>query len=310
VHEVKQLVVLSGKGGTGKTTVTAALAQFLKPVVLADCDVEAPNLHLLLSPEIDKSFSLKVSRIARIDPQICDNCGACVEQCRYAAIEASEPVTVSEFSCEGCGVCAFVCPRDAIAFVEPDGAEVFIGTTPYGPLVGAELAVGEEASGKVVTRVRMEGQLLAVDSGLSLVIVDGSPGTGCPVIASMSGADLALIVTEPSLSGLHDLERILQVAQHFGITAIVCINKSDIAPELADEIRNRCQNAGIEVVADIPFYEEVVNSLRRGQPPIGNVPPEAEEAFERLAAAVSEHLQESMTGTLGARELPTPRADV
>jgi len=283
---MKQMVVLSGKGGTGKTTVTAALAQLLKPVVLADCDVEAPNLHLLLSPQADKSFALKVSRKARIDPQLCDGCGACAESCRYGAIVASDPFKVDAFSCEGCGVCGLVCPRDAVAFFEPDGAEVYTGTTPYGPMVGAELAVGEEASGKVVTRVRMEAQLLAVDTGLSLVIVDGSPGTGCPVIASMSGADLVLIVTEPSLSGLHDLGRILQVAEHFGVTAIVCINKSDIVPELAREMRERCRATGIEVVAEIPFSEGIVKSLRRGLPPIGNIPDDVEEPFVRLAGEI------------------------
>jgi MinD superfamily P-loop ATPase len=300
VPEMKQLVVLSGKGGTGKTTVTSSLAQLLNPVVLADCDVEAPNLHLLLSPQKNKSFPLKVSRKASIDPQLCDNCGICADHCRYDAIEAATVTfRVKEFSCEGCGVCSLVCPADAISFKEPDGAEVFTGTTPYGPMVGAELAVGEEASGKVVTKVREEAQLLAKETGLPLIIVDGSPGTGCPVIASLSGADFLLIVTEPSLSGLHDLERILQVAEHFGITAMVCINKSDIVPEIALRIRERCRDLGIEVAAEIPFSEEVVKSLRRGQPPIGNLPQEVEKRFQVLAAALSEMLGETMTETAG-----------
>lgn len=291
---MRQLVVLSGKGGTGKTTVTAALAQLLKPVVLADCDVEAPNLHLLLSPRVDGSFALKVSRKARIEPRLCDGCGACAESCRYGAVAASDPFKVDPFSCEGCGVCGLVCPRDAVVFLEPDAAEVYTCTTPYGPLVGAELAVGEEASGKVVTRVRMEAQLLAADTGLSLVIVDGSPGTGCPVIASMSGAHLVLAVTEPSLSGLHDLGRILGVAEHFGVPAIVCINKSDIVPEIAREIRERCRAAGIEVVAEIPFSEEIVDSLRRGLPPIGNVPGHVEEPFLRLAGEIDARVGEKV----------------
>jgi len=153
---------------------------------------------------------------------------------------------------------------------------------------GAELAVGEEASGKVVTRVRMEAQLTAHEAGLPLVIVDGSPGTGCPVIASLSGADLTLIITEPSLSGLHDLERILQVAVHFGIPTIVGINKCDIVPELADRIRRRCGELGIEVAAEIPFSGEVVEALRGGQPPVGNVPPEVEEPLRRLARVIEE----------------------
>lgn len=299
---MRQLVVLSGKGGTGKTTVTAALAQLLKPVVLADCDVEAPNLHLLLAPRTDKSFPLKVSRKARIDTGLCDGCGACAESCRYGAAPSSEPFAVDAFPCEGCGVCALVCPREAISFFEPDGAEVYTGETACGPMAGAELAVGEEASGKVVTRVRMEAQLLAADRDLPLVIVDGSPGTGCPVIASMSGADLALIVTEPSLSGMHDLERILRVAGHFGVPAMVCINKSDIVPELARETRERCRFLGIEVAAEIPFSEAVVESLRHGLPPVGNVPREVEEPLRAIAGAVSERLGIAAAEAGGRRE--------
>jgi len=296
---MKQLVVLSGKGGTGKTTVTAALAQLLEPVVLADCDVEAPNLHLLLSPRVERSFPLSVSRKASIDPGLCDGCGACAEACRYGAVVASDPCAVDAFRCEGCGVCGLVCPRDAVSFHEPEGAEVYIGSTPFGPMVGAELAVGEEASGKVVSRVRMEAQLLALDTGLPLVLVDGSPGTGCPVIASMSGADLTLIVTEPSLSGIHDLERILGVAEHFGVPPLVCINKSDIVPELAREIRERCRSLGIEVAAEVPFSEAVAESLRRGLPPVGNVPREVEDPLRKLAEVLPGGLNESLAGKRG-----------
>jgi MinD superfamily P-loop ATPase len=173
-----------------------------------------------------------------------------------------------------------------VTFYEPDGAEVFIGSTEYGPMAGAELGIGEEASGKVVTQVRMEGQLLGVEGDIPLVIVDGSPGTGCPVIASLSGADLAIIVTEPSVSGRHDLDRILEVTRHFGVPAIVSINKCDVNPEIAGEIKDSCARAGIEVVAEIPFREEIVEVLRSGRPPLGNIPPEVEEPIHRLAAKI------------------------
>jgi MinD superfamily P-loop ATPase len=284
---VRQLSVISGKGGTGKTTVTAALAQLLKPAVLADCDVEAPNLHLLLSPRVERSFILKVSSKAVIDPLLCDDCGACGENCRYGAIAASPCHRVDPFRCEGCRVCGLVCPQGAVSYLEPDGAEVFIASTPYGPMVGAELAIGEEASGKVVSRVRMEAQLLSMDGGLTPIIVDGSPGTGCPVIASISGVDLAVVVTEPTVSGSHDLDRILGVTGHFGVPAIVCINKWDINPHIAWEIEGSCGRKGIEVVARIPFREEAVEALRRGLPPIGNVPAEMEAPLSRLAEEIA-----------------------
>ncbi|OFW57991.1 MAG: hypothetical protein A2W01_10820 [Candidatus Solincola sediminis] len=282
---MKQLVVVSGKGGTGKTTVTAALAQLLKPAVIADCDVEAPNLHLLLAPHIEKSFTLNVSSKARIDPALCDSCGACEEHCRYSAITSS-PYLIDPFLCEGCKVCELVCPKKAVSFYEPGGAEVFIASTEYGPMVGAELAVGEEASGKVVTRVRMEAQLMSAESDISLVMVDGSPGTGCPVIASLSGANLALVVTEPTVAGRHDLGRILQVIEHFGVPAIACINKWDINPGIAEEIKDSCVAAGVEIAAEIPFREEVVEVLRSGRPPIGKVPDEVQAPIRRLAARI------------------------
>ncbi len=287
---MKQLVVISGKGGTGKTTVTAALAQLLGPLVLADCDVEAPNLHLLLRPDIEKSFLIQVSRKASIDSRLCDGCGECVKRCRFEAIAESDPLKVDAFRCEGCGVCGLVCPRGAIDYYEPEGAEVYSGLTPYGPMVGARLAVGEEASGKVVTRVRSEAQLISLNIGLPLIMVDGSPGTGCPVIASVSGADLALVVTEPSLSGWHDLERILQVANHFSVQPLVCVNKFDLFPEMSQKIKERCRQEGIEVVAEIPFSSQVVESLRQGKPPLGAVSREVEMPLKNLAKKLERRL--------------------
>jgi MinD superfamily P-loop ATPase len=289
-------VVVSGKGGTGKTTVTGALAQLLEPVTIADCDVEAPNLHLLLSPRVERSFSLRVSRVAVIEPLKCNGCGACVENCRYKAIDSQVTFRVDSFKCEGCRVCELVCPNEAVKFFEPEGAELFIASTPYGPLVGAELAVGEEASGKVVTRVRMEAQLICHDNELPLLIIDGSPGTGCPVIASLTGADLALVVTEPTVSGKHDLERIIQVTEHFGIPSLLCLNKYDLNRDIALQIEEFCLARGLEVAAEIPFREEVVEALRLGLPPIGHVPEEVERPLRSLALKLRSLLKEEPGG--------------
>ncbi len=285
---MRQIVVISGKGGTGKTTVTAALAQLLGPLVMADCDVEAPNLRIVFPPEAEDAFNVKVSRKASIDPGKCTECGLCAEHCRFGAIMPGSPYRVEPTSCEGCGVCGMVCPEGAVTFEMTDGARVTRMETPCGPLVEGSLFMGEEASGKVVTQVRMEAQVIAVDRGFELALIDGSPGTGCPVIASLTGADLALVVTEPTLSGLHDLERILQVAAHFSIPAMVCINKCDLNEEVAGDIARLCGERGVPVVARIPFSPEVVEVLRRNLPPIGNVPPEVEGPLRELASAVRE----------------------
>jgi MinD superfamily P-loop ATPase len=285
--EMRQMVVISGKGGTGKTTVTAALAQLLEPVVLADCDVEAPNLRILFPSPDQHSFDIKVSRKAAIDPEKCSSCGLCAEHCRFKAIASGPPFQVVATNCEGCGVCALVCPSEAVSFRMAEGARVTLAETFHGPLVEGSLAMGEEASGKVVTRVRMEAQAMAAEQGFELIIIDGSPGIGCPVIASLSGADLALVVTEPTLSGWHDLERILQVTSHFSIPAMACLNKCDLNAQVALDIARLCDKRGVRMAAKIPFNPEVVDVLRRGLPPIGNVPAEVESPLRELASAVT-----------------------
>lgn len=287
---MRQLVVISGKGGTGKTTVTAALAQLLEPVVLADCDVEAPNLRIVFAPLAERFFDVQVSRKAAIVADKCTECGECDEHCRFGAIVPGSPYRVEPTGCEGCGVCKLVCPSDAVAIEMTDGARVTRMTTSCGPLVEGSLFMGEEASGKVVTRVRMEAQVIAAEQGIGLIIVDGSPGTGCPVIASLTGADLALVVTEPTLSGRHDLERILQVADHFSIPSLVCLNKCDLNERVAEDVTRLCETREAPVAARIPFDSEVVDVLRRVLPPIGNVPPAVERPLHELAEAITGRL--------------------
>ncbi|MBC7247941.1 MAG: ATP-binding protein [Actinobacteria bacterium] len=289
---MKQLVVLSGKGGTGKTTVAAALAQLAGRSLIADCDVEAPNLHLVLKPSVTRAYTLKVSSKAEIDPEKCDRCGICEDSCRFEAIRAFR---VDPYACEGCGLCARLCPVQAVELVEREGAEVLLGETPYGPLVWARLAVGEEASGKVVSQVRMEAQALAAEKGYDLLVVDGSPGIGCPVIASVTGADLALMVAEPTLSGRHDLLRALQTASFFRIPSLVCINKCDINVEEAKRIRDASTAMGVEVVAEIPYLEELAEAARLSMLPLEAANGDIAALFRQLFERVMERMDARAT---------------
>lgn len=246
---MKQLTIISGKGGTGKTTVAAAFASLARGAVLADCDVDAPDLHLVLRPEVEREEEFIGSKVAirKID---CSRCGKCREACRFDAID--EEIRISEVKCEGCGVCAFVCPEDAIELEDRRTGTVYVSKTRFGPMIHAELGIGEEASGKLVTRVRQRAQELAGDDK-SLIIIDGSPGIGCPLIASITGADLVLAVAEPTVSGIHDLGRALEVAEHFGVRACVCVNKYDINEENTEKIEEFCRARGVPMVGKLPY---------------------------------------------------------
>lgn len=254
---MKQLTAISGKGGTGKTTITASLA-FLEDVVVADCDVDAPDLHLILKPEIKEREVYSGLKLAVVDREKCIECRECREHCRFDAI--NEDITINE-SCEGCGVCAYICPVDAIVLQERASGEVFSSLTRVGPMAHALLYTAEEASGKLVTMVRNEAKHLAEKYGKDMIIIDGPPGIGCSVIASMSGVDAVLIVTEPTVSGIHDMERVLQVTEHFGIRAMACINKYDMNEEKAWEIEQYCQGKGIEVVGRLPYSKTATEAM-------------------------------------------------
>jgi MinD superfamily P-loop ATPase len=261
---MKQIVVISGKGGTGKTVLTASFASLAKNKVMADCDVDAADLHLLLQPEIKERHEFRSGVTATIDKELCQGCGECVSVCRFNAI--SGDFTIDPISCEGCTICSYVCPVGAIKLEENLSGEWFVSETKYGPFVHAKLGIAEENSGKLVSVVRQKAKEIAEKENLDYVIIDGPPGIGCPVIASLSGIDLAVIVTEPTLSGIHDMERVAQVSKHFGVPTKVVINKYDINPDNSVEIKKICQKGDIEVVAQLPFSQKVSESIVQGVP--------------------------------------------
>jgi len=263
---MKQIVVVSGKGGTGKTVITASFASLAKNKVMVDCDVDAADLDLLLHPNIKETYKF-TGKVAKIDQDKCDRCGKCQETCRFEAInKINNNFVIDSVSCEGCGVCVYVCPQRAVKMVENPSGRWFVSETKYGPLVHAKLGVAEENSGKLVSLVKQRAKSIAEDEKKNLIIIDGPPGIGCPVIASLSGVDIALIVTEPTLSGIHDLERVLGVANHFGIKSLVCINKYDLNLENTQKIKSYCQDWGIEVAGEIPFDIAVTKALVMGKP--------------------------------------------
>ncbi|MGB3113344.1 MAG: ATP-binding protein, partial [Candidatus Omnitrophota bacterium] len=233
---MKQIVVISGKGGTGKTVLTASLAALAKNKVMADCDVDAADLHLLLKPSIKERHEFKSGATAFIDKRLCTECGRCVAVCRFDAV--SEDYAIDPVACEGCGFCYYACPVNAIKMQENATGEWYISDTRFGPLVHAKLGIGEENSGKLVTLVRQKAKEIAEKQRFDWVIIDGSPGIGCPVIASLSGVDFALVVTEPTLSGLHDADRVIKVARHFNIPVKVVINKYDLNVDMTNRIKD------------------------------------------------------------------------
>jgi MinD superfamily P-loop ATPase len=260
---MKEIVVLSGKGGTGKTSIVASFAALTKNAVFVDCDVDAADLHLLLKPVVKQSYEFWSGQVAYIDAARCNQCGLCQELCRFKAIIDFK---VDHTACEGCGFCYRICPCEAITMKENLAGEWFISDTKYGPMVHARLGIAQENSGKLVAIVRQKAKEVAKERGLDFIISDGPPGIGCPVISSVSGANLALLVTEPTLSGIHDLERVLGVCRHFGVPALVCINKYDVNLENAQQIERYCQTEGADVIAKIPFDNAFTEAMVRGVP--------------------------------------------
>ena len=260
---MKQVAIVSGKGGTGKTSIIASLAALAQgTAVFADCDVDAPDLHLILCPEILERREFYGIQRAFIDLEKCIQCGICQDACRFGAISDFEVETPL---CEGCGVCQLVCPEDAVDMRDVQAGEAYISQTRFGPMVHAELYPGEEASGKLVAMVREMARDLAAEKNLDLILIDGSPGIGCPVIASLTGVDLALVVTEPTVTGEHDLVRLLDVADHFGIKTTVCINKYDLNPEAARKIEELCGKRGVKIAGRLPYHTSVIEAMVKAQ---------------------------------------------
>ena len=260
---MKQIVVISGKGGTGKTVITGAFAALAKNKVMADCDVDAADLHLLLNPQIKERHLFKSGVTATVNKELCTSCGKCREICRFGAI--GEDFVIDPISCEGCAFCSFICPAGAIEMKENISGEWFVSDTRFGPMVHAKLGIAEENSGKLVAQVRQKAKQIAEKQNLDWVIVDGAPGIGCPVIASITGIDCALVITEPTLSGLHDAERVIGVTKHFGILTKLVINKYDLNLEMTERIEQYCQKSNISLIGRIGFNKSVVKAMVEGK---------------------------------------------
>ena len=259
---MKQIVIISGKGGTGKTVITAAFAALAKNKVMADCDVDAADLHLLLSPKILERYEFRSGKTAKIDRRYCQQCGKCITACRFSAI--SQDFVVDPISCEGCAFCSYICPAEAIKMEENTSGEWFISDTRFGSMVYAKLGVASENSGKLVTLVKQKAKELAEKENSDWIFVDGAPGIGCPIIASLSGVDFALVVTEPTLSGLHDARRVVGVARHFRIPVKLIINKFDLNPDMTEEIEKYAESDRIAVLGRRSFDESVVKAMVEG----------------------------------------------
>ncbi len=338
---MKELVVISGKGGTGKTSIVASFASLASSVVLADCDVDAADLHLVVQPDVRQRADFSGGNRASIDPERCTGCGKCGQLCRFDAVlltscddmaaigvelaeacrscnycrrscsvKASSEIQamirdavsqdtlqlmIDPISCEGCGVCAEFCPAGAIDFAPAVNGEWYISDTRHGPMVHAKLNAGEENSGKLVSTVRSEAKKIAEDRELDLVLIDGSPGIGCPVIASMAGADVALIVTEPTLSGLHDLQRAVDLTRHFSIDSLVCVNKWDLNASMTDTIEQWAASKGVPLAGRVRYDSAVtraqVEQKSIAELDIGGVA----EDVRQLWRAVNTHLEAETT---------------
>lgn len=256
---MKELTIISGKGGTGKTSIVASFASIAKNKIMVDADVDAADLHLVLPPVIKKEETFKGGHIAEINPDICTGCGDCVDRCQFNAI--SDAFVVDQIACEGCGVCVHFCPVEAIDFPQRTCGKWFISDTKYGPMVHARLGIAEENSGLLVSLLRREAKEIAQEKNIELIMLDGPPGIGCPVIASVTGTNAVLIITEPTLSGMHDMKRVYELAAFLNVPAMVCINKYDINPEISDQIKKYADENKIKYIGSVPYDTDVTAAM-------------------------------------------------
>jgi MinD superfamily P-loop ATPase len=260
---MREIVIISGKGGTGKTSLTAAFAALAKNSVLCDADVDAADLHLLMQPEVRQRTDFMGGGIATINPDLCTGCGTCLDLCRFGAI--TDRFEVDAIRCEGCGVCVDFCPAKAIDFPPQRCGEWYISETRFGAMVHARLGIAEENSGKLVSLIRKEVRQLAEERGADLIITDGPPGIGCPVIASIGGATALVIVVEPTVSGIHDMERVVDLAAHFRVPGMVCVNKWDLNPEMTEAIEQLAIKHNVTVLGRVPFDPAFTRSMVQGK---------------------------------------------
>ncbi len=260
---MKEITILSGKGGAGKTSVAAAIASVAKNAVFCDNDVDAADLHLIFNPEIKERYDFDSGTVAVIDPDVCTNCGICVEHCHFDAIHpnAVEQLEVNPFQCEGCRLCERVCPEGAIESVYNNNNHWFVSNTRFGTLVHAKMGPGEENSGKLVTEIRKKAKEIATQTNADFIINDGPPGIGCSAIASITGTDAVLMVIEPTLSGLHDAKRLVELVNTFNIPVFAVINKFDLNREITEKVKNYLNENTISLIGNIPFANEMVESV-------------------------------------------------
>ena len=288
---MKELVVISGKGGTGKTSIVASFAALARDALLADCDVDAADLHLILAPRVLRKEEFRSAKEARIRPEDCIGCGRCEEVCRFDAVSRGEDAYVIDpVSCEGCGVCVAQCPQEAIDFSEKVSGDWMVSETRFGPMVHAALGMGEDNSGKLVSVVRREAKKLAAERGLSLVMIDGPPGIGCPVIASVAGVKHALVVAEPTQSGLHDMKRAAGLLKHFSIPGMLAVNKFDVNREMAMRIEEEGERAGLETAGRVSYDNAFTRAMIRGKSVVefsdGSVAQEAAALWENVRGRI------------------------